>query len=333
MKKFITAVSILFAFQAQAEEPINMLLSGGSYTEAQQAAYIDPWTEESDESYTSMTVGSELAKIRAEQIAGNPTVDVAAMNGNEVIMGCEQGLLEPLDFLDAEDYVEGALLECGVGADVYATVVATRPSKTIISSAEDFFDPSIPGRRGLKRSPTLTLELALMGAGVPQDEIYEVLGTEKGIGLAFETLDRIKDRIVWWEAGAQPPQLLADGEVVATTAYSGRIVNLRKDEGFEDSELLWSTQIMGFTFFAIPANAPHMERARKAVSYFTGPQNAAFADYMPYSPTTTVGEPNLTPDYPTWPANAEVGLVLDDEFWTNHSDALGRRFTAWLAKE
>ena len=35
---------------------------------------------------------------------------------------------------------------------------------------------------------------------------------------AFAKLDTIKDDVVWWEAGAQPPQLLADGEVAMTTA-------------------------------------------------------------------------------------------------------------------
>ncbi len=35
-----------------------------------------------------------------------------------------------------------------------------------------------------------------------------------GVDRAFAKLDTIKDSVVWWEAGAQPPQLLADGEVV-----------------------------------------------------------------------------------------------------------------------
>ena len=50
-------------------------------------------------------------------------------------------------------------------------------------------------------------------------------GSGRNAERAFRKLDTIKDEIVWWEAGAQPPQLLADGEVTMTTAYNGRIFN------------------------------------------------------------------------------------------------------------
>ena len=50
---------------------------------------------------------------------------------------------------------------------------------------------------------------------MPTSQVYDVLATEEGVARAFAKLDTIKDDIVWWEAGAQPPQLLADGEVVS----------------------------------------------------------------------------------------------------------------------
>ena len=49
------------------------------------------------------------------------------------------------------------------------------------------------------------LEMALMGDGVPAAEVYDLLGTEEGVKRAFAKLDTIKDHVVWWEAGAQPP--------------------------------------------------------------------------------------------------------------------------------
>ena len=46
-----------------------------------------------------------------------------------------------------------------------------------------------------------------------------MLGTPAGVDRAFKKLDTIKkDLNVWWKAGAQPPQLLAAGEVAMTTA-------------------------------------------------------------------------------------------------------------------
>ena len=75
--------------------------------------------------------------------------------------------------------------------------------------------------------PSDNLEIALLADGVPIDEVYATLETPTGVERAFRKLDTIKDHIVWWDAGAQPPQMLADGEVVMSTAYNGAIFNAR----------------------------------------------------------------------------------------------------------
>src|SRR5690606_19212494 len=104
--------------------------------------------------------------------------------------------------------------------------LATAPTQI-----NDFFDTQkIPGKRGLRKSPKGTLEWALLADGVPKEEVYKVLGTPAGLDRAFKKLDSIKKDIIWWESGAQAPQLLADGAVVMTQAYNGRIQDaVRKD--------------------------------------------------------------------------------------------------------
>ena len=77
---------------------------------------------------------------------------------------------------------------------------------------------------------------------------------------AFRKLDSIKDQVVWWEAGAQPPQLLADGEVVMSTAYNGRIFNAQVVEN-QPFEIVWDGQVLDHTQLAIPAGAPNLEVA------------------------------------------------------------------------
>ncbi|WP_283814690.1 extracellular solute-binding protein [Bradyrhizobium australiense] len=54
-------------------------------------------------------------------------------------------------------------------------------------------------------------------------DIYNVLRTPEGVDRAFRKLDTIKKEIIWWTAGAQAPQLLADGQVVMSDAWNGRI--------------------------------------------------------------------------------------------------------------
>ncbi|MFX5756156.1 extracellular solute-binding protein, partial [Acinetobacter baumannii] len=88
----------------------------------------------------------------------------------------------------------------------------------------DFFDTKkIPGKRALRQGPKTTLEIALMADGVAPKDVYKVLATDEGVDRAFKKLDTIKGDLVWWKAGAQPPQWLAAGDVVMSAAYNGRI--------------------------------------------------------------------------------------------------------------
>ena len=109
---------------------------------------------------------------------------------------------------------------------------------------QDFFDlERFPGRRGMRRSPVANLEFALMGDGVPAEEVYAVLDTRAGVERAFRKLDTIKDEVVWWETGAQPPQMLADGEVLMSTAYNGRIFNAQVLEE-QSFVIVWDGQVL-----------------------------------------------------------------------------------------
>jgi len=127
----------------------------------------------------------------------------------------------------------------------------TENNATAPDSIDDFFNTAdFPGKRGLRKSAKATLEMALMGDGVPASEVYDLLETDEGVDRAFAVLDRIKDDIVWWEAGAQPPQLLADGEVTMSTAYNGRIFNAAVGEG-QPLEVMWDGQILDFDLWVI----------------------------------------------------------------------------------
>ncbi len=79
----------------------------------------------------------------------------------------------------------------------------------------DVFDlEKYPGKRAWTSGPIDNMEWALLCDGVAKEDIYDVLETEEGQQRALDKLDTIKDQTIWWSAGADTPQLLADGEVV-----------------------------------------------------------------------------------------------------------------------
>ena len=219
-------------------ESLTVVSWGGSYARACVKGYHEAFTEETGIEVRLEDYNGGLAQLRAQVDAGAVHWDVIDMELADAMTGCDEGLLEVLDLelppgangeSPEDDFYPEAMGECGIGTLFYSTVYAYRTDHFKERKPEtiaDFFDlEAFPGRRGMRRVPLVNLEFALMADGVPRDEVYATLDTPEGVSRAFRKLDTIKDQVVWWEAGAQPPQMLADGEVVMTTAYNGRIFN------------------------------------------------------------------------------------------------------------
>ena len=191
---------------------------GGAYQDAQRKVYFEPFKQATGIDLVEDVWNGGVGAIRAKVEGGGQEWDVVQVEAEELVIGCEEGLYEPIDW-DAvggkEQFIDAAVNDCGVGAIVWSTVLAYDGDKITEDPPQswaDFLDTEkFPGKRGLRRHPKYTLEFALMADGVPPDQVYEVLRTPEGVDRAFAKLDEIKDDIIWWEAGAQPPQLLGLG--------------------------------------------------------------------------------------------------------------------------
>jgi len=349
------AVGFMTAPSALADS-LTVISWGGAYTQSQIKAYHRPW-----EKLTGNTVNSEdynggLAEIRAQVEAGNVTWDIVDLETRDAVRGCEEGLLERIDPSTlppapdgtpaTEDFIEGTLIDCAVASIVWSTIIAydsTRFPGEKPKTINDFFDTKkFPGRRALRKVPALNLEWALMADGVPLDKIYDTLSTPAGVDRAFAKLDTIKDDLLWWEAGAQPPQMLADGEAVMVSAYNGRIFNAQNLEK-KPFVIIWDGQIWDLDFYSIVKGTKKLDLARDFLKFAAGTQrNADQARYISYGPVrkssmkmvSTHAETgiDMKPHMPTAPANFKNALFNSFEFWADHSDELNERFNAWLAK-
>ncbi len=354
MKKLLaisTALTAAAGIATAAE--VTVMSWGGAYTKSQVEAYHKPFTAETGISVNSVDADNPATPLKAQVEAGNVTVDVADVEYSDAIRLCDEGLLEEIDTAiltsapdgtpPEQDFIEGALTDCAVANIVWSTVFAynTENVSGTPTSIADFFDLNkFPGKRGLRKNAKATLEMALMADGVPAADVYDVLGTNAGVDRAFAKLDTIKDEIVWWEAGAQPPQLLADGEVTMSTAYNGRIFNAAVGEG-QPLEVVWDGQILDFDLFVIPRGAPNKEEALKFISFSTGTKPLADqASWISYGPARKSsgamvgkymdGKTEMAPHMPTAAANLTNALVNNFEFWADRDTELSERFNAWL---
>lgn len=348
----VTTVLATFSWSVMAEE-ITVMSFGGAYGASQMEAYHKPYQAKTGVRINSVDADNPAIPLKAQVEAGNVTIDVADLEPSDLVRLCDEGALEvlPLDELPAapdgttwkDDFIEGGVYDCGVGTIVYSTIVAYNGEKTTgVTSIADFFDlEKFPGKRGLRKSAKLTLELALMADGVKPEELYQVLGTPEGISRALAKLDTIKSNIVWWEAGAQPPQLLADGEVTMTTAYNGRIFNAMIEEK-QPFKILWDNQILDFNLYVIPKGAPNKDAAWEFIKFATDTQRladqATFISYGPVRKSSIAkvgkfkdGVTDVGPHLPNYPDNMNGALTNSVEFWADHDIELSERFNAWLA--
>ena len=333
---------------------ITVVSWGGAYTQSQVEAYHKPWIAKTGNQIISEDYNGGLAEVKAQVEAGNVTWDIVDVELSDAVRGCDEGLFVEIDKSilppgadgtpAEEDFVSGAITDCAVGTIVWSTIVAYDDTKlTGVSSMADFFDlQKFPGKRGMRKGPKANLEFALIADGVPAAEVYDVLSTPEGVDRAFAKLDQIKDSVVWWEAGAQPPQLLADGEVVMTTAYNGRIFNAMASEG-KPFSILWDGQVWDLDLWAIPKGAPNQELALDFLVFSTDTQRLADqAAWISYGPVRKSSNPlvgsfhdkpdlQMGPHMPTAPENFSNALQNDFEFWADNQDELNERFNTWLA--
>ena len=352
-----TALTVIAVSGASAQDTLTVVSWGGAYTMSQEKAYSEPFTEKTGIKIFNEDKSNEaLAGIRSQVEAGNVTWNVVDMLQADAQRACDEGLVMEIDpdtWLDAapdgtpasEDFIKDTLGDCFVPTILYSTLFAysekTFPDGGPTTIADVFDVEKFPGTRALEKIPQKNLEWALIADGVSADEVYDVLATEEGQDRAFAKLDSIKDHIIWWDAGAQPPQLLADGEAAIVSAYNGRIFNAQVNEK-QPFKIMWTGQMFEADGWVIPVENSNLEDAKEYLRYSTDTQRLADqAKYISYAPARNSSVPlvsthaetgvDMKPHMPTAPENFEGAIRFNVEFWADYGDALEERFNAWLA--
>jgi len=357
-----SAAVALAAGSASAEMANDMTLVswGGAYQSSQTNAYSNPyialhpevsivWDESSAEA---------VAKLRAMNEAGNITWDLVDVEAADAIRLCDEGLAMPIDHdamlaagadgsTASADFGDSIVSECFIPQIVFSTTVGYRTDLVGDTPPTDIcalFDlETYPGMRSLNKRPLANMEWALLCDGVAKADIYDVLATEEGQARAFAKLDTIKDNVIWWTAGAETPQLLADGEVVMGSTYNGRLFAAIAEQG-QPIGMLWDGEMLDFDGWIIPEGLSEERLARVLdfVSFATDTQRLADqAAYISYGPArassaplvgnhATLGIP-MGPHMPTDPANAKNVFVTQYAFWSDYRDDIDAKFQAWLA--
>jgi putative spermidine/putrescine transport system substrate-binding protein len=330
------------AGSAFAADGLTITSWGGAYQKSQDEAYFKPYAAKTGTKITQEEYNGEIAKIRAMVQSGNTTWDAVDVDAATAQQGCDEGILQPIDyskFGGKDKFVKGSTFECALPTIIYSTIFAYDADKIKDGpkTMADLFDTKKwPGKRALQKSPFGNLEFALIADGVPVGDVYATLKTKEGVDRAFKKLDTIKKDVVWWEAGAQPPQLLASGEVVMATAWNGRIFNANKQDK-KNFKIVWDGQLQDWDLWAIPKGVKSNDASYAFLSFATSPeQQAEQTKWISYGPAllaaTSKIDPDVLKDLPTAPDNAKTALANDPVYWGDNCEELRKRFNTWLAQ-
>lgn len=321
---------------------------GGGYAKSQILGFIRDYESESGVDVEVLEYPGGLEEVRSQVRSYNVKWDVVDFELFDAIQACREGLLVKIDHdmlppapdgtPASEDFIPGSLTECAVGSVIASTVVAYDRDQVdnAPGKIEDFFDPGeYPGRRGLRRTPQVNLEWALIADGVEPDRVYEVLETDDGVDRAFKILDRIKPHVIWWETGEQAIRLLETDSVAMTSVFNGRVYDaVERGEPFE---ILWDHQVWFLDVWGVLENGQRTERAMDFVRFATSTESLANqARYIPYGPVRKSSMAQVRSDIrerlPTAEGNFRTALEGNAEWWAEHETELTRRFERWVER-
>jgi len=315
---------------------------GGAYQDAQRKVYFEPFVKETGVPLNEESWDGGIGVLRAKVEGGAANWDVVQVESEELTIGCEEGLFETLAFDrigGAASYLDQATHKCGVGAIIYNFVlgydraVLTNPP----TGWADFFNTAkYPGKRALRQGPKTTLEIALIGDGVAPKDVYDVLSTDAGIDRAFAKLDSIRNDLIFWKSGAQPPLFLASGEVVMTSVYNGRVDAANRNDG-KNFGIVWNGSLFTLDSWVILKGSPNLDQSYRFLDFVGKPERQkALPDFIAYGVSNKKAvdliDPQRLKDLPILPENLAQAVEVNAEFWIEHIDRLTERFNRWAAR-
>lgn len=314
---------------------LTVAAPGGSYQEAQTAAYFTPFENATGVSVHVVVYDTGILK---QQVSNAKVVwDACCVPTEDVIPLGRGAYLTPIDYAVVDQTALfgdlGIAMQYGVGADFYSTVIAYGAGLSDLpQSWADFWDTSRFGTgRALRKSPVGTLEFALLADGVAMRNLYPL-----DMDRAFASLERLYPSVVsWYEDAQQPVQLVLAGESGLSAAWNVRIA--APDIGGQVLSQ-WNGGMLSADSWVVPAGAGNVDVAMDFINFATRdiPQ-ANFCNLLPFGPVNPSALAHILaerlPDVPTSDQRRPVQFVENWNYWIDQRDALTSRFDDWLTRD
>ena len=313
---------------------------GGKSQESLQKVLFDPFEKETGIKVIG-TSPPRLPKLKSMVESGSVEWDVVVLVDSWVVRAKEEGLLEKIDFsiVNAKDMYPDTVDPYGVGLYYFFSGIAYNkkvfPLGNHPKTWAEFWDvKKFPGPRGMYKGAQEVLEFALMADGVSKDKLYPL-----DVDRAFKSLDKIKSEVtVWWSGGEVPGEVLAKGEVSASSAWLNRIISMEEEGTPIAAEI--NQSILRVDFWSVPKGTKKIGAAMKFINFAIQPERqAALSKLMPYAPCNKKALDFMGADLKkrlfTSPENMSKMVIFNPkgrEWWGEHEKEVLEKFNQWLLK-
>ena len=332
------AVTSRGAWAQEPPKPASIVVnsSGGAVNKALRKAYFEDFEKRYGIRIID-TSPADLSKLRAMVESGNVQWDVTEIPGQDGPLAQKLNLLEPLDLkvIDLRPFPPHVQKNTHLfPRSIYSTVLAYRTDVYKTGNHPkgwaQFWDvKGFPGRRSLRNHPIDNLEYALLADGVPKEKLYPL-----DVDRAFKKLDQIKPHIaVWWTSGAQPAQLLVDGEVDLATGWNGRFYDLMVKKAPVAIE--WAGGAIKESHFGIPRGAKNVYWSQRFLAVMAeAERQAVYANELAYPglnlDSIKFVRAEVAPHLVSYPEHLSKQFFIDLDWWTENGPAAQERWNRWM---
>lgn len=328
----VALVSAPTVMRAQSDSMV-IVSSGGVLEDSYKESIYKPWTQKTGAQV--ITGPNPVAKLKSMVEANAMEWDVMQVDAAVAAQLARQGLLEPLDYsiIDKSDIIPGMAREHYLASDISGTVIAwntdsLKGAPPPVSWAQVWDLNRYPGKRGILKRASQTMEIALMADGVDKDKLYP-LDVER----ALKSLAKIKERTYWWESGAQGAQILIDGEVPIAMEWIGRVQVPKKGGAKVDYNL--EQTLYASDSWTVPKGVKNKKRSMEFIAFaLQAPQQYAFSKLLPFGPVSkkavSLMDPEQLAQSPSAPNILSKGTFINFDWWADNNQKVSEEFNRWI---
>jgi putative spermidine/putrescine transport system substrate-binding protein len=335
----VTVALVAACHAAAVARDLTLVVRGDAMPDAIRQVLASPFTAATDIAVQLESWDGGLDTLHNQLKAPDNDWDLIEVNADELATGCGEGLFEKLDWsaIGGKDhYLAQGVSDCGVGATLTTLVLAWDRDKFPGAPGwSDFWDVAkYPGKRGLYKGVRGNLEFALIADGVSPPDVYRVLASSEGVDRAFRKLDQLKPYIEWWQTGAEAAHILSSGDVLMTTAPSGRIVVADRAD-HRNFGVQWNAGLYLVESWAVAKGSPDLRQAQQFLYYAGMPAvEARLFESTGAGGLAKGANDGLAPEVqalsPTAQANLNAAVRFDTGFWHDNQVKLQQRFDTWM---